>query len=270
MSPATSITLLEKGGKVADVHLGPTWFVKNTKPSLTVGDNVKVTGSQVDLSGNHVLLARKVTKGNRVLYLRDVSGYPMWVASHPVVETIVQAPGAATSTGSTGSYSKVLDANGSTEGDSPFGPVALTVYPPEPAAPATTPAPAAGNKTPANGATPPANQAQTFQGTLQNVVHAVNPQTGVSESFMLVNTPQGTMTVDLGPDWFVSQQGVTFNNGSHILVNGQLVPGDAFRYGVSGPAYTANGVHYQDTTQNQVLILRNGNTPVWNPWFPSQ
>src|ERR1700683_2055957 len=27
MSPATSITLLEKGGKVADVHLGPTWFV---------------------------------------------------------------------------------------------------------------------------------------------------------------------------------------------------------------------------------------------------
>lgn len=266
MLPATTITVLQHNGKVAEVHLGPTWYMRNIRSHVAVGNTVKVTGSQVDLNGDHVLLARKLIEGNRVLYLRDLSGYPFWVATHTMTATI--APASGTPHANNGVPGTILDANGSSIGDSPFGPVALTVYPPPPATPPTNgTAPAAGTTPAANAV---ANQAQTFGGTLQNVVHAVNPQTGVSETFMLVNTPQGTMSVDLGPDWFVSQQGMNFDNGSHILVNGVPVNANTIQYGPAGPAYLANGVNFGGLNQNQVMILRNGGIPVWDPWFPNR
>lgn len=262
MSPATSITVLERDGKVAEVHLGPTWYMRNIKSHIEVGNPVKVTGSQVDINGDHVLLARKLIEGNHVLYLRDVSGFPFWVATHPVTGTVIASSGS--SSRNTAVPGTVLDANGSNVGDSPFGPVALSVYPPPPATPPTSSAP---NKAaPSNTS---AIQAQTFGGTLENVVHAVNPQTGVSETFMVVNTPKGTMNVDLGPDWYVSQQGINFNNGSHILVNGVPVNANVIQYGPAGNQYLANGINF-GPTQNQVMLFRNGTVPVWDPWFPNQ
>ncbi len=238
MSPAAELTIRESDGKTEDVQLGPSWYLRNLGTHLAVGNTVTVAGSEIDLNGNNALLARKLTRGNHVLYLRDLNGYPVWVASRPVPRSSTTV--ASNQTGST------IKSN-PREGDSPFGPVADSAVAP----PSNQPAPP-----------PPTN----LQGSIRQVVNIPNPQTGVTESYMILDTPQGQVNIDLGPQWYIGQQGIAWTPGSDILVNGNPVPGGVLRFGPAGPgnvAYYANGLTYG----NQSYVLRSGPFSLWNPWY---
>lgn len=81
-------TMLVKSpnGGTSMVDLGPAWYIDQQKPGFKVGDRVKVSGSKVKVQGTYTILAQKVTKNNRVLYLRGEDGWPMWVAYRGHVE----------------------------------------------------------------------------------------------------------------------------------------------------------------------------------------
>jgi hypothetical protein len=61
-----------------EVHLGPSWFLKEKGITVAKGDAVTILGSRVTLNGQAVLLARQVTKGDITWTLRDASGRPLW------------------------------------------------------------------------------------------------------------------------------------------------------------------------------------------------
>jgi hypothetical protein len=77
MSEGVHITLKTDQG-VADVHLGPAWYLDHQDTQLAVGDHVDVRGSRVMLEGKPVVIAAEVKKGGEVLKLRDDQGLPMW------------------------------------------------------------------------------------------------------------------------------------------------------------------------------------------------
>ena len=81
MDPGTALLVKNNvGGGTALVELGPGWYVDNQPLKFAIGDRVTVTGSKIFVDGRSSILARKVTKGNRVMYLRGTDGFPMWVA----------------------------------------------------------------------------------------------------------------------------------------------------------------------------------------------
>jgi len=80
---APGVTLLVKAsnGGTASVDLGPKWFLENQNPQIKMKDKIIVTGSKVFVGGKSVILAQRVVKDNRVMYLRELNGFPMWVAT---------------------------------------------------------------------------------------------------------------------------------------------------------------------------------------------
>lgn len=77
-----NVTLLvkAKNGGTAMVDLGPAWYVDRQSVKFKVRDNVRVTGSKVLINGQTTILAQRITKNNRVLYLRGEDGWPMWIS----------------------------------------------------------------------------------------------------------------------------------------------------------------------------------------------
>jgi hypothetical protein len=61
-----------------EVHLGPSWFLKEKGITVAKGDAVTILGSRISQSGQAVLLARQITKGDNTWTLRDASGRPLW------------------------------------------------------------------------------------------------------------------------------------------------------------------------------------------------
>jgi hypothetical protein len=61
-----------------EVHLGPSWFLKEKGITVARGDAVGILGSRVTLNEKPVLLARQITKGTDTWTLRDASGRPLW------------------------------------------------------------------------------------------------------------------------------------------------------------------------------------------------
>lgn len=72
---------LESDGQTMDVHLGPTWFLDRAGFAVVKGDVVEVTGSLIDSDGASFLIARELTKGQKILKLRDERGIPVWAGS---------------------------------------------------------------------------------------------------------------------------------------------------------------------------------------------
>ncbi len=72
-SPGTHLKLKTGSGPVT-VQLGPTSYLESQKASFAKGDQVTVTGSQV----NKAIIAREVKKGDSTLTLRDKQGIPKW------------------------------------------------------------------------------------------------------------------------------------------------------------------------------------------------
>lgn len=80
---------------------------------------------------------------------------------------------------------------------------------------------------------------------------------------LVLQTPDGTLTVDLGPQWFFQPQGFVFNNGSTVIIGGSRT----FRldpYANVIPAYWFR-------TGNNVYHLRNpvNGMGVWQGWWPN-
>jgi hypothetical protein len=69
---------LEAEGATTDVHLGPAWFLKDAGLEVAKGDAIEVLGSIVEVDGATFLIARDLTKGSKVVHLRDERGVPLW------------------------------------------------------------------------------------------------------------------------------------------------------------------------------------------------
>jgi hypothetical protein len=60
------------------VHLGPGWYLDETKFAVKAGDTVEATGSRVTLNNQPALIAREVKANGATLKLRDDQGVPVW------------------------------------------------------------------------------------------------------------------------------------------------------------------------------------------------
>ena len=60
------------------VHVGPSNYLEQQGFSFVTGDQIEVTGSRIKLEGTDVLIARAITKGEKVLTLRNSEGIPAW------------------------------------------------------------------------------------------------------------------------------------------------------------------------------------------------
>lgn len=61
-----------------DVRVGPARYVESQKFAFAKGDAITVTGSKTTVSGENVVIAREIKKGDQVLTLRDSQGIPRW------------------------------------------------------------------------------------------------------------------------------------------------------------------------------------------------
>jgi hypothetical protein len=71
---------LYSGNIQIPVQLGPVWYIENQDVLINAGDYVTVTGSRVIYKNEQVIIAKEVTKEDKVLMLRDSNGYPLWAA----------------------------------------------------------------------------------------------------------------------------------------------------------------------------------------------
>jgi DNA/RNA endonuclease YhcR with UshA esterase domain len=74
------LTLKAENGTL-EVHLGPAAFVEKTM-TFKGGDNIQVIGSKLTMVGKPAVIAREVTKGDKVLKLWDETGVPLWSGGH--------------------------------------------------------------------------------------------------------------------------------------------------------------------------------------------
>ena len=75
------VTVLTDKKEFLPVYLGPAFYVEGPWQAkhLKFGDPVTVTGSQVTVKGEPLLIAMTVTQGHDVLRLRDKEGIPGWI-----------------------------------------------------------------------------------------------------------------------------------------------------------------------------------------------
>ena len=73
----THLTLKTETGSY-DVHLGPTQFLAQQGFAFAKGDTLAIVASKVSYQGGDAYVARQVTKGDKVLTLRDAQGIPAW------------------------------------------------------------------------------------------------------------------------------------------------------------------------------------------------
>jgi hypothetical protein len=81
--PGSMLTMRTRDGKQVRVHLGPVWFMEQSEFSLKPGEEVTLTGSQTEMGGKPVIMAREVEAGGVRLMLRDENGVPAWFGQHP-------------------------------------------------------------------------------------------------------------------------------------------------------------------------------------------
>jgi len=70
--------MLRAEAGVLAVDLGPTAFITGKGFDFAKGDSVTVIGSKLTRDGQDTVIARQVTKGDKVLTLRNAQGIPMW------------------------------------------------------------------------------------------------------------------------------------------------------------------------------------------------
>lgn len=70
--------LLKTDGQTVVVQLGPQSWLAQHNFDLAPGDRVTIKGSRIDRPRRTFLIAGEVKKGNRVWFLRDENGRPLW------------------------------------------------------------------------------------------------------------------------------------------------------------------------------------------------
>jgi hypothetical protein len=70
--------MVKLDGKVYEVHLAPTKFVKSYDAIFQKGDIVEIIGTKVKFQGVDAILARQITRGPDQFVFRDPKGNPIW------------------------------------------------------------------------------------------------------------------------------------------------------------------------------------------------
>lgn len=70
--------LVDTGTNVVTVHLGPRWYVQRQDVELRPRQHVDVSGSDVSIEGQQVLVATRIQNELGTLQLRDAHGNPAW------------------------------------------------------------------------------------------------------------------------------------------------------------------------------------------------
>jgi DNA/RNA endonuclease YhcR with UshA esterase domain len=65
-------------GKVYEVHIAPTKFVKSYEVAFQKGDEVEIKGIKTTFQGADAILAREIKRGNDDFVFRDPKGKPIW------------------------------------------------------------------------------------------------------------------------------------------------------------------------------------------------
>jgi sporulation protein YlmC with PRC-barrel domain len=75
------LTVFVDSKEVLPVYLGPAFYIVGSEQAkhFKTGDKVIVTGSQVIVRGESLMLATTVKRGTEVLRLRDKDGTPEWI-----------------------------------------------------------------------------------------------------------------------------------------------------------------------------------------------
>lgn len=71
------LTVQDSTGTFA-VNIGPAFYLEQQKISFKVGDQVEVTGSEMQFNGNDVIIAADIKEGGKTIKLRDDTGRPVW------------------------------------------------------------------------------------------------------------------------------------------------------------------------------------------------
>jgi len=69
---------IQSENDVYDVHVGPTWYLKQQKYVFAKGEEVEVTGSKVKYQRAHAIIARQIKKDGATWAVRDEQGVPLW------------------------------------------------------------------------------------------------------------------------------------------------------------------------------------------------
>lgn len=70
--------VVKAGDEVENIHVGPTWYLKEKNYAFAKGDQIEVIGSKVRFQGADVIVARQIKKGESTWTLRDERGIPLW------------------------------------------------------------------------------------------------------------------------------------------------------------------------------------------------
>jgi DNA/RNA endonuclease YhcR with UshA esterase domain len=65
-------------GKIYEVHVAPTKFVKNYEVVFQKGDDIEITGIKTVFQGVDAMLVREIKRGNDDFVFRDPQGKPIW------------------------------------------------------------------------------------------------------------------------------------------------------------------------------------------------
>ncbi|GAX62031.1 glutamate-1-semialdehyde aminotransferase [Candidatus Scalindua japonica] len=70
--------IVKTGEETISVHLGPGWYLQGQGVMFEPGDKVEITGSKVAFDEEEAIIAAEITKGDKILKLRDKNGLPFW------------------------------------------------------------------------------------------------------------------------------------------------------------------------------------------------
>jgi sporulation protein YlmC with PRC-barrel domain len=85
-APGVQLNVKTDDGKTMIVHTGPKQHIDQQELKFDQGKKVKITGSKVQLDGQTVILATKVTADDKSVDLRDVQGKPRWSDQQDMVQ----------------------------------------------------------------------------------------------------------------------------------------------------------------------------------------
>jgi len=71
--------MLKTEAGILEVHLAPVRFLRGNGLTFNKGDQIEVVGSMVTYQGHDALIARKITRDNRTVAVRQPNGKPIWV-----------------------------------------------------------------------------------------------------------------------------------------------------------------------------------------------
>ena len=70
--------MIKADGKVYEVHVAPTKFVKSYEVAFQKGDDIEIKGIKTTFQGVDAILAREIKRGNDDFVFRDPKGKPIW------------------------------------------------------------------------------------------------------------------------------------------------------------------------------------------------